>query len=73
MTKEYLQISMDMETGEAELTKGSIERLETLITHEPLFAADVLKDMLFELETRYNRSVSRIFPKAGESNAETLQ
>lgn len=76
MTKVSLCISVDFESGTGELTQRSKEFFEEMVEREPLFAADVLKDILYDFETYYNRAVPNICPSLKALNArsgETLQ
>ena len=57
MTKIYLSVSADEDTGEAGLTKGTKLQLETLITLNPLVAADILKDCVHDFSEFYDRAV----------------
>lgn len=57
MTKTYLSVSADENTGEAGLTKGTKLELETLITLNPLLAADILKDCIRDFGEFYDRAV----------------
>jgi hypothetical protein len=56
MAKYYLSVSADYNTGEAELTKGTRLELEDLIRHDPLIAADILSDCVYDFSQLYERA-----------------
>lgn len=62
MTKTYLKITADTEHGEGDITPSTRKWIETLINEEPLLAADILGDILADVQMYYNEAVSGIYP-----------
>lgn len=62
MTKTYLSISADTEYGEGDLPKATRKWIESLIKEEPLLAADILQDILSDVQMYYNEAVLGIYP-----------
>ena len=60
--KQYLTISADIEFGEAGLTKSTTKWIEDCIKSNPILAADILKDAVFDLTNLYNQAVDNIYP-----------
>lgn len=56
----YINLSFDLESGEAEITNGSCDVLQDLIDNNPLLAADCLKDVIFELERYYDDALLKM-------------
>jgi len=56
-----IKIKCDMDSGEADVSKGSMNDLDELIAANPLLAADVLKDAVFFLNLWYQEAHARAF------------
>ena len=67
MAKTYLTISADYNTGEAELTKGTKFELEDLIRSNPLLAADILNDCVYDFSTLYELAVEAMRSESSAS------
>lgn len=60
--RKYLTASADIQHGEAGLTQSTRKWIEELINDEPLLAADILGDILGDVQMYYNEAVSGIYP-----------
>lgn len=52
--KTYLKISVDLNTGEAHFTKSAFSQIFGWTDNNPLFAADILRDIYDTIEWLYD-------------------
>ena len=55
-----ITLSGTVEGGSGNLTKGSTEKLTELLADNPLLAADLLKDWIFELTAAYELALKKM-------------
>ena len=69
MTKKYLNITVDVEFGEAELPPATKKWFKEVIEKDDILAADLLRDLAYEFaqlyDTAYNNLLENIKERKG--------
>ena len=69
MTKKYLNITVDVESGEAELPPATKKWFKEVIEKDDVLAADLLQDLVSEFaqlyDTAYNNLMENIRDRKG--------
>jgi hypothetical protein len=55
-----ITLSGNSETGEGHVPDGGIDKIKQLTFDNPLLAADLLSDWIFDLEMLYDKAVSEM-------------
>jgi hypothetical protein len=61
MSKVSISFRINLNSGEADIDPASLEQLKKWISHEPLFAADILKDIKGISANLYSEALHQLF------------